>query len=84
MFYDPKCGTFRGRDEINRIAGEIKATHPDFQYQPLAAPEERGDAGRVRWVSGTSGKPPACAGTDFIVVRNGRVASVYLFFDNLP
>ena len=24
------------------------------------------------------------AGTDFIVARNGRIASVYLFFDNLP
>jgi hypothetical protein len=30
------------------------------------------------------GKPPAYAGTDFIVARNGRIASVYLFFDNLP
>jgi hypothetical protein len=35
-------------------------------------------------VSGTPGKPPAYAGTDFIVARNGRIASVYLFFDNLP
>jgi len=24
------------------------------------------------------------AGTDFIVARNGRIASVYLFFDELP
>jgi hypothetical protein len=74
----------RGRDEIDRIAGVIKATHPDFEYQPLFPPEELGDAGRVRWVSGTPGKPPAYAGTDFIVARNGRIASVYLFFDNLP
>ena len=81
---DPKGGIFRGRDEIDRIAGLIKATHPDFEYQPLFPPEELGDAGRVRWVSGTPGKPPAYAGTDFIVARNGRIASVYLFFDNLP
>jgi len=63
VFYDPKGGTFRGRDEIHRIAGAIKATHPDFKYQPLSPPEESGDAGRVRWVSGTPGKPPAYAGT---------------------
>jgi hypothetical protein len=50
----------------------------------LSRPEELGDAGRVRWVSGTPGKPPAYAGTDFIVARNGRIPSVYLFFDNLP
>ena len=84
VFYDPKGGAFRGRDEIDRIAGAIKATHPDFEYQPLSPPEELGDAGRVRWVSGTPGKPPAYAGTDFIVARNGRIASLYLFFDNLP
>jgi hypothetical protein len=84
VFYDPKGGIFRGRDEIDRIAGVIKATHPDFEYQPLFPPEELGDAGRVRWVSGTPGKPPAYAGTDFIVARNGRIASLYLFFDNLP
>lgn len=47
VFYDPNGGVFRGRDEIDRIAGVIKATHPDFKYQPLAPPEERGDAGRV-------------------------------------
>ena len=29
-------------------------------------------------------KPPAYAGTDFIVARDGRIASVYFFFDNLP
>ena len=84
VFYDPNGGTFRGRDEIHRIAGVIKATHPDFKYQPLSPPEELGDAGRVRWVSGTPGKPPTYAGTDFIVARNGRIASVYLFFDTLP
>ena len=84
VFYDPKGGMFRGRDEIDRIAGVIKATHPDFKYQPLSPPEERGDAGRVRGVSGTPGKSPAYAGTDFIVARDGRIASVYLFFDELP
>lgn len=83
VFYDPKGGVFRGRDEIDRIAGVIKAMHPDFQYQPLAPPEELGDGGRVQWVSGVPGNAPAYAGTDFIVTRDGRIASVYLFFDKL-
>jgi len=84
VFYDPNGGTNRGRDEIDRIAGVIKATHPDFQYHLLSPPEEVGDGGRVRWVSGALGKPPAYAGTDFIVARDGRIAAVYLFFDELP
>jgi hypothetical protein len=36
VFYNPKDGIFRGRDEIDRIAGVIKTTHPDFEYQPLS------------------------------------------------
>jgi SnoaL-like domain len=84
VFHDPQGGIFRGREEIDRIAGVIKATHPGFKYQPLSPREEVGDAGRVRWVSGIPGKPPAYAGTDFIVAQNGRIASVYLFFDSLP
>ena len=41
----------RGRDAIDRIAGIIKATHPDYQYQPIGAPEELAmlrDAGGCR------------------------------------
>jgi hypothetical protein len=83
IFHDPK-GIYRGRDEIDRIAGAIKATHPDFQYQPLSPPEVNGDAGRVRWVSGSPGKPPAYAGTDFLIARDGKIAAVYLFLDELP
>ena len=84
VFYDPKSGVHRGRDEIDRVAGAIKATHPDFQYQPIAEPEELGNGGRVQWVSGRAGEAPAYAGTDFIIVRGGRIAALYLFFDKLP
>jgi hypothetical protein len=83
VFYEPG-GVYHGRDAIDRVAGAIKATHPDFQYQPIAGPEELGNGGRVQWVSGRLGEPPAYAGTDFIIARDGRIAAVYLFFDKLP
>lgn len=82
VFYQPS-GIHRGRDEIDRIAGEVRATHPDFQYKPSAAPEELGNGGRLQWVSGRPGEPPAYAGTDFIVTREGRIVAIYLFFDKL-
>jgi SnoaL-like domain len=84
VFYDPSKGVHRGRDKIDRVAAAIKATHPDFRYQHLAEPEELGDGGRVRWVSGRHGEAPAYAGTDFIIARDGRIAALYLFFDKLP
>ena len=80
----PSDDTPARRNEIDRIAGVIKATHPDFQYQPLSPPKVMGDGGRVRWVPGSPGKPPAYAGTDFIIARDGKIAAVYLFFDELP
>ena len=83
VFYDPSKGVYRGRDEIDRIAGEIRATHPEFRYQPIAEPEEVGDGGRVRWVAGRPGDAPAYAGTDFIIAWDGRIAALYLFFDTL-
>ena len=83
VFYDPSKGVYRGRDEIDRIAGEIRATHPEFRYQPIDEPEEVGDGGRVRWVAGRPGDAPAYAGTDFIIARDGRIAAIYLFFEKL-
>src|ERR1700745_152820 len=84
IFYAPKTGVPRGRDEIDRIAAAIRATPPDFRYQPIAKPEELGNGGRVQWVSGRPGEAPAYAGTDFIIVQDGRIAALYLFFDKLP
>lgn len=84
VFYDPNSGPHQGRDEIDRVAGVIKATHPDFRYQPISEPEELGNAGRVRWVSGRPGEAPEYAGTDFLIARDGRIAALYFFFDKLP
>ena len=82
VFYEPG-GVYRGRDEIDRRAGAIKATHPDFRYQLIAEPEELGNGARGQWVSGRPGEPPAYAGTDFVIAKGGRIAAVYLFFDKL-
>jgi len=62
VFYDPSKGVYRGLHEIDRIAGEIRATHLDFRYQPIAEPEETGNGGRVRWVAGRPGEAPAYPG----------------------
>src|SRR5690242_18943275 len=82
--YDTKTGVHSGRDEIDRVAGAIRATHPDFQYQTIAEPVELDNGGRVKWEEGRAGEAPACAGTDFIIVRDGRIVAVYLFFDKVP
>jgi len=84
VFHDPNNGVHRGRGEIDRVADTIRATHPDFRYQPIAGPEEAGNGGRIQWVSGRPGEAPAYAGTDFVIARDGRIAALYLVFDKLP
>ena len=84
VFYEPSGRVYRGRDQIDHIAGTLRAMHPDFRYQPIAEPEELGNAGRIKWVEGGSGEPPAVAGTDFILARDARIAAIYLIFDKLP
>ena len=42
------------------------------------------NGGRVKWVSGRLGDPPAYAETDFLIARDGRISALYLFFDKLP
>src|SRR5258706_11005362 len=59
VFYDPSKGVYRGRNEIDRIAGEIRATHLDFRYQPIAEPEETGNGGPGRWGTGPPGEASA-------------------------
>ena len=84
VFYEPSKRIYLGRDEIDRVADAIRATHPDFRYQPIAKPEEVGNGGRVQGFEGRPGEAPVHAGTDFIVTRDGRIATVHLFFDKLP
>ena len=60
VFYDPKGGIFRGRDEIDRIAGVIKATHPDFEYQPRLPPQAP-DSRRPRSPDAATDRVPARA-----------------------
>ena len=81
VFYEPG-GVYRGRDEIDRVAGAIKATHPDFRYQPIAEPEELGNGGRIRWVSGRPGQ--AYAGTDFIIAGTAGLPPFISFSISYP
>ena len=38
VFYDPNGGIYRGRDEIDRVAGAIRATHLTFDISQSPGP----------------------------------------------
>ena len=77
-------GRYVGRAALHRIAGELRATHPSYVYTPYMVPETVQDGTRVNWGSGPAGEPPSYTGLDFIIVRDGKIASLYVFLDSPP
>jgi len=74
-------GIVEGREAINTFAGDLRATHPHYVYTPHGAPQVLHNAGRIAWGSGPRGEAPEYTGWDLIIVREGRIAALYVFLD---
>ena len=77
-------GTFMGREALDKFAGDLRATHPHYHYTPHGEPQALHNAGRLAWGSGARDEAPAYTGLDVIVVRDGRIAALYVFLDSRP
>jgi SnoaL-like domain len=86
-FYTDDCllhvpdGTFVGHAALDRFAGELRATHPHFVYTPHGEPQALHDVGILAWGSGPKGAPPEYTGLDVVVVREGKIAVLYVFLN---
>jgi hypothetical protein len=74
-------GIVEGREAIDKFAGNLRATHPHYVYTPHGAPQVLHNAGRIAWGSGPRGEEPEYTGWDVIIVRDGRIAALYVFLD---
>jgi hypothetical protein len=72
-------GRYIGHEALNQVAGELRAGHPSFVYTPHSVPQAVQDGGRIAWGSGPAGKPPRYTGLDVIIVRDGKIAVLYVF-----
>jgi hypothetical protein len=77
-------GALVGREALDKFAGDLRASHPDFAYTPHGAPQALHNAGRLAWGSGRRGEPPEYTGMDVIIVRDGKIAALYVFLDPMP
>jgi hypothetical protein len=84
-FYTDDCvlyvppGVFVGRDALDKFAGDLRATHPHFAYTPHGEAQALHNAGILAWGSGPRGEAPDYTGLDVIIVRDGRIAALYVF-----
>jgi hypothetical protein len=86
-FYTDDCvlyvpdGAFVGHDALDKFAGDLRATHPHFVYTPQGEPQALHNAGILAWGSGPKGEPPEYTGLDVVVVRESKIAALYVFLN---
>jgi hypothetical protein len=86
-FYTDDCvlyvpdDVFVGHDALDKFAGELRATHPHFVYTPHGEPQALHNGGILAWGSGPKGEPPEYTGLDVAVVREGKIAALYVFLN---
>ena len=74
-------GVFVGHDALDKFAGDLRATHPHFVYTPHGEPQALHNAGILAWGSGPKGDVPDYTGLDVIIVRDGKIATLYVFLN---
>ena len=72
---------FVGHDALDKFAGDLRATHPHFVYTPHGEPQALHNAGILAWGSGPKGDVPDYTGLDVVIVRDGKIATLYVFLN---
>jgi hypothetical protein len=75
-------GVFIGPEALDKFAGDLRATHPHFVYTPRGEAQALHTAGRLAWGSGPRGELPNYTGLDVVIVREGKIAALYVFLDS--
>src|ERR1700730_17023950 len=60
-----------------RRAASSAAPPSHFVYTPHGEPQALHNAGRLAWGSGPRGEAPEYTGLDVIIVRDGKIATLY-------
>jgi hypothetical protein len=75
---------YHGHDALDRICGDLRASHPSYVYTPHSAPSAVQNGGRVDWGSGPAGKPPRYTGIDVIITHDDKISALYVFLNSPP
>src|ERR1700720_3172732 len=74
-------GVFVGHDALDKFAGDLRATHPHFVYTPHGEPQALHNGGILAWGSGPKGEASDYTGLDVVIVRDGKIAALYVFLN---
>jgi len=81
VLYEP-TKVVRGRDEINRVAGELlEQFGPTFRFVPQGVVVGHHGLAHLSWHAGPEGGPVAVTGADVAQIENGRIASLWVLLN---
>ena len=73
-----------GRDGVNALIAGVQQKFPDFKFKLIGEPNGFGDHVRFSWGLGPDGVDSPIKGTDFAVLKDGRIRSITGFLDQVP
>jgi hypothetical protein len=73
-----------GLDGIDALIAGVQQRFPDFKFKLIGEPDGYGDHLRFSWGLGPEGVDGPIKGTDFAVLKNGRIRSITGFLDQVP
>ena len=73
-----------GHDGVDALIAGVQQRFPDFKFTLIGEPNGYGDQLRFQWGLGPDGVDSPIKGTDFAVLKEGRIRSITGFLDQVP
>ena len=73
-----------GLDGVDALIAGVQQRFPDFSFKLIGDANGYGDHVRFSWGLGPDGVDSPIKGTDFAVLREGRIRSITGFLDQVP
>jgi SnoaL-like domain len=73
-----------GADGVDALIAGVQQRFPDFTFKLIGEPNGFGDNVRFSWGLGPDGADSLIKGTDFVVLKDGRIQSITGFLDQVP
>jgi len=73
-----------GLDGVDALIAGVQQRFPDFKFKLIGEPNGYGDHVRFSWGLGPDGADSPIKGTDFAVLKEGRIRSITGFLDQVP
>jgi hypothetical protein len=73
-----------GHDGVDALIAGVQQRFPDFRFKLIGEPNGYGEHLRFSWGLGPNGVDSPIKGTDFAVLKDGRIKSITGFLDQVP